>query len=278
MSGRFTPRPTQHTGVTKIGGWQLKRYEITLDATPIGAAINAAIDRLISDAVPPPADDSEVGFVVIHRGTEQLWVLADMWHGDILHQHTFVSDLDYPTAFRPVPTGGPIACVWELAVHTHERNSYITHILDPIDGPHRDAYLSDSLAQPRQGRRQVLESFNDAWTCGDVDGLMELMSDDPAYRASTGAGPGIEYRGREAVRRGFTDVLAAESSCSQPAPATGDIHLTDEHGISSWTYRTIGPDGSPSVVEGIDVWTFDGDRIAVKDAYRKAFPDPEPTP
>jgi len=38
-------------------------------------------------------------------------------------------------------------------------------------------------------------------------------------------------------------------------------------------YAVDRDDGSGLVVEGIDVWSFDDGRIAVKDAHCKSFPD-----
>lgn len=272
MSGRFETRPTRYVGLATINGWRIKQYEITLDNTPISAAVAAAAHQLLTNTV--PATDDGVGFVITHRGAEQMWLLADLWHGDIIHQYTFFADLVTPTDFEPVPTGGPTACVWELAVHAHERDAYIEHVLDPYDGPDHDAYLADVLTLQARTRRQLLEAFENAWARSDVDALMTLMSDDPTYRASTGHGPGTDHHGSAAVRNGFETVIAAERSGPHHAPPAGTIDIAADRGYSTWSYPTIGPDGTERVVEGIDVWTFDGDRIATKDAYRKSFPDP----
>ena len=270
MTGRFTARPTRYVRISTLNGWRLKRYEITLDATPVSDDVNTAIDELLTEAL--PAHDG-VGFIVVHQGAEQMWLLADLWQGDIIHQHTFFANLDTPTEFQPVAAGGPTACVCELAVHSHERDAYVRHVLDPADGPDINAYLSDVITVPVRSRRQLIEDFNDAWTRGDLDGLMALMADDPAYRASTGHGPGTDHHGTSAVRDGFAAVITAEAANDQPAPPPGVIHIAAERGFSMWAYPTTGPDCTPRTVEGIDVWTFEGDRIATKDAYRKSFPE-----
>lgn len=79
------------------------------------------------------------------RPTRPAGVLADLWSGDIVSQHTFHAELDDPTAFTRVQAGGPTACVWELAVHAHESDAYIRHVLDPPGGAAIGAYLSDTL-------------------------------------------------------------------------------------------------------------------------------------
>ena len=145
MTGRHRSRPTRPTGVRPVKGWSLKRYEITLDGEPIEAATLDAAEAVLTAALPDAPVDDGVGFVIVHHGAEQVWLLVDRWEGDILSQLTFFADLDDPTAFEPVGPGGPTACVWELAVHAHERDAYIRHVLDPSDGPDVEAYLGDTL-------------------------------------------------------------------------------------------------------------------------------------
>jgi len=146
MTGRFVPRPIRPNGITEINGWRLKHYEITLDGSPISKQIAAAVNTTLNRALPPAAGDVQVGFVIIHHGAEQIWALADLWRCDIVYQHTFYADLNQPTEFAPVQPGGPTACVWELTVHAHERDAFVKHILNPLDGPHVDHYLADTIA------------------------------------------------------------------------------------------------------------------------------------
>ncbi|WP_420626789.1 hypothetical protein [Candidatus Poriferisodalis sp.] len=76
--------------------------------------------------------------------------------------------LDDPTSFEPVPPGGPTACVWELAVHAHERDAFVVHVLNPPDGPDYDAYLADTLTVTSTGTGELIERFNhDLWTIED---------------------------------------------------------------------------------------------------------------
>ena len=144
MTGRFRTRPTRPIGVWSVNGWRLKAYEITLDGSSVDAAVLGGVSALLADELPPPETD-DVGFVIVHHGEEQVWVLADLWSGDIISQHTFCADLDTPTNFRRVPAGGPTACVWELAVHAHEREAFINHVLDPAAGPDVAGYLDDTV-------------------------------------------------------------------------------------------------------------------------------------
>ncbi len=146
MGGRFRPRPTRHTGVEVHGDRRIKWYEITLDGHPVDRAVVTAA-RTLADEVCGGASDTgpAVGFAILHHGAESVWLLLDLWDGDIIRQHTWTAALDTPTDFDVVPVGGPTACVWELAVHGHERDAFIRHVLDPPGGPDVDRYLADAL-------------------------------------------------------------------------------------------------------------------------------------
>lgn len=122
-------------------------------------------------------------------------------------------------------------------------------------------------------RRDTLQRFGAAWAAGDVDTLLSLMSDSPAYRGSTGPGPGTEFSGRDQVRAAFERMVGGNASnkpaVPQPPP---QMYLFDDRALVYWTLNFVGKDGTPSAVDGVDVMTFTDDgRIAMKDAYRKAF-------
>jgi len=145
--GRFRERPTRPTGVAAVNGWRLKFYEITVDGAPIDDAVLDAVALVLLDELPAAtSSDVQVGFCVVHHGTESVWILADLWAGDIISQHTFSAPLENPSVFTRVLAGGPTACVFELAVHAHERNAFVRHVLNPLDGPDVDGYLADTFS------------------------------------------------------------------------------------------------------------------------------------
>lgn len=119
-----------------------------------------------------------------------------------------------------------------------------------------------------QSCRETVVRFSAAWARGDVDSLLSLMSDDPVYKGSTGDGPGTCYRGREAVRAAFARMV----SPSAEAPPRAEMYFFANRALVFWQLDMVGPDGSKRKTDGVDVLTFTSDgRIAVKDAYRKAF-------
>jgi ketosteroid isomerase-like protein len=111
-----------------------------------------------------------------------------------------------------------------------------------------------------------LHSFNDAWARGDVDTLMSFMTEDCVYSASVGPEPGRTYRGRDEVRRGFEALIAYDADGESEE---GECWVTGARGAAEWSYTFNNPDGTRTKVRGCDLFLFRGDKIVVKDAYRK---------
>lgn len=117
---------------------------------------------------------------------------------------------------------------------------------------------------------ELLQAFADAWNRHDVDALMSFMTEDCVFEAS--AGPdvcGARYVGREAVRAGFTEVWA-----TFPDAQWGNARhfVSEERGVSEWTFTGTRADGTRVEVHGCDLFTFREGRIALKNSYRKNRP------
>lgn len=112
-----------------------------------------------------------------------------------------------------------------------------------------------------------LQAFGQAWGRGDVETLMSYMADDCVYSASVGPEPGRTYSGRDNVRRGFEALLAHDAGAES---RTGPCYVYGDRGVALWcfVYRR---DGVPVEVHGCDLFEFAGDRIRVKNAFRKTF-------
>ena len=117
---------------------------------------------------------------------------------------------------------------------------------------------------------EMLQAFADAWNRHDVDALMTFMSDDCVFDAS--AGPdvaGQRYVGRGAVREGFADVFATFPD----AHWGGARHFVQgDRGVSEWTFTGTRVGGGRVEVNGCDLFTFSGGKIAVKNSFRKNRP------
>jgi ketosteroid isomerase-like protein len=112
-----------------------------------------------------------------------------------------------------------------------------------------------------------LRSFFDLWNAHDVDGIVEYFTADGVYMASIGPDDdGTAFKGHTALRQGVAGFFAAYADVSY-----SDLRMTlsGDVGFATWTLEATAPDGGALRYRGVDVFRFEGDRIALKDAYRK---------
>lgn len=121
---------------------------------------------------------------------------------------------------------------------------------------------------PARARLAVLERFAAAWNARDLEALMDCMAEDCAFHTSAGPGAeGARHVGREAVRAAYAAVFEAFPETAW----TGARHsVAGELGVSRWRFTGRDRDGRAVEVDGCDLLTFAGDRIVLKDSYRKA--------
>ena len=117
---------------------------------------------------------------------------------------------------------------------------------------------------------ELLQAFADAWNRHDVEALMSFMTDDCVFEASAGTEVcGTSAKGREAVRSAYQDVFANFPDASWNSPRH---FVCGDRGVSEWIFRGTRRDGTRVEVNGCDVFTFRGDKIVVKNSYRKNRP------
>ena len=129
------------------------------------------------------------------------------------------------------------------------------------------SFLDRSL-QPARVTTAMLEDFAQAWTRHDIDALMSFMSEDCIFHSTAGSdASGTRNVGREAVRVAFAKAWADIPD----AQWTRARHfVSGTRGVSEWTFvGTRTSDGVRVEVDGCDLFTFDGDKIRVKDSWRK---------
>lgn len=117
----------------------------------------------------------------------------------------------------------------------------------------------------------TLAAFSEAWNRHDIDALMGFMSDDCVFQ--TAAGPdacGTRVSGPEAVRKAFT---AAWGAVPDAQWVNGLHFVHGDFGTSQWTFTGTAADGSRIETDGIDVFTFRGGKIALKNVFRKVRPN-----
>ena len=116
----------------------------------------------------------------------------------------------------------------------------------------------------------MLQAFADAWNRHDVDALMTFMIEDCVFEASAGDEVwGTRYSGRDAVRAGFAEVWATFPDARWNAARH---FVQGDRGVSEWTFTGTRMDGTRVEVNGCDLFTFEGGKIALKNSYRKNRP------
>jgi len=116
----------------------------------------------------------------------------------------------------------------------------------------------------------TLEAFGAAWNRHDIDALMGFMTDDCVFHAV--AGPelfGRTFHGRAAVREGFQ---LAWQTFPDAAWLDAEFFVAGDRGVMESTFRGTKADGTRIEARMVDVFRFRGDKIAVKNAFRKDRP------
>jgi ketosteroid isomerase-like protein len=118
----------------------------------------------------------------------------------------------------------------------------------------------------------VLDEFMERWNAYDVDGILEMFTEDVVFQTSSGQEPtGRQFLGREAAREGIERVIKA-----LPEYEFTDITawVKGDHAVAEWTMsHTV--DGERVAVRGCDLFELRGDKISRKDSYRKHIPGAE---
>ena len=126
--------------------------------------------------------------------------------------------------------------------------------------------MATDTATATMTTERMLDFFN-AWNHHDIDRITTFFTPDGAYYASIGAeDDGSAFRGQDEVRRGVAAFL----------DTYGDAHYTDaeiiiagDRGFATWTFHGTDRSGSQITYRGVDIFTFVGDQIRLKDAFRK---------
>jgi hypothetical protein len=135
-------------GVEERAGWRIKVIGITADGGGLEGDEGEAALKVAEHELPQPARTRTrpaIGFLIVHRGAEALWVLVCWWELDLMYERLWRADLG-TTDLCPVPPDGPTACVWELQAIYHERRAWVEHVLSRPAAPDYSGYLASGPA------------------------------------------------------------------------------------------------------------------------------------
>ena len=109
--------------------------------------------------------------------------------------------------------------------------------------------------------------FEPGWSRHDVDLLMTFMAEDCVFEST--AGPeacGTRHAGHERVRRAFARVFEVFPDARFGAARH---FIAGDRGVSEWRFTGTTAEGKTVEVDGCDLFTFAGDKIARKSSYFK---------
>jgi ketosteroid isomerase-like protein len=116
-------------------------------------------------------------------------------------------------------------------------------------------------------RIEVLRDVAAGFDTHDLDRIMAHFTDDCVFEAPRGSEAfGRRVEGLAAVRAAFADRFAGIPDVRY----TDDSHfVAGDRGVSEWLLSGTTMDGQRIEVRGCDIWTFRGDRIALKNSFWK---------
>jgi len=139
-----------------------------------------------------------------------------------------------------------------------------------MSNPNRKKAISRKSGKRKEDlHRRLLEAFGEAWNARDVHRLVSMITDDCVYCASVGPEPGTTYVGKEAVRAGFSEMLAFDAKGES---RSGRTFVAGDLGIAEWSYVFPRTRGASFEVRGCDIFEFRDGRVSRKDAFRKVLP------
>jgi ketosteroid isomerase-like protein len=109
--------------------------------------------------------------------------------------------------------------------------------------------------------------YADAWNDHNIDAIMAMMTDDCVFLTGGGTSNyGTRIEGFESVKKRFIEVWTD----MHDAHFKNAHHFVDgDRGCSYWTFYGTNADGIVTEVDGCDIFTFNGEKIKIKDSYIK---------
>ncbi len=119
-------------------------------------------------------------------------------------------------------------------------------------------------------RLALLKNLFAAFNRHDEDGVMQCFAPSAVFDAAAGPEPvGRRITGHDAIRQAFVSTWTSMPDVQWHVRR----HVVfGDRGITEWLFTATTPQGSRIEAEGVDLFTFEGARIAMKSAFRKDRP------
>jgi len=129
------------------------------------------------------------------------------------------------------------------------------------------------MSPSQENRLNILRELFAAFNRHDAAGVMACMTEDIVFDAA--AGPDICGRrlsGAQEVRAAFETTFKSMPDVSWECTRH---EVFGDRAISEWIFRATTADGQRIEAEGCDLFSFQGNKICTKSAFRKERP-PQP--
>ena len=113
---------------------------------------------------------------------------------------------------------------------------------------------------------QALAAFSSAFGRGDVDAIMDLMTDDCVFEATGPAPDGMRVEGASSVRGVWEDLFATTRDA---VFAEEESFVAGDRAVLRWVFSWANDDGSDGHVRGVDILRLRDGKVAEKLSYVK---------
>lgn len=119
-------------------------------------------------------------------------------------------------------------------------------------------------------KETIILDFMSAWNAHDLEKIMSFMTPDCLFLEARGTTvTGQKHKGFDKVKRAFHKVLSTFPDAQWKSPSC-NVH--EQKAYSEWTFVASISSSKKIEVNGIDVFTFKGDKIYCKDSFLKSRP------
>ena len=126
--------------------------------------------------------------------------------------------------------------------------------------------MSPTRLSRLESAMRVVLKFHEAFNRHDVEGTMQLMSDDCVFENTGPAPDGTVYAGKEAVRQFWHDFFRKSP---QAHIEIEEIFGLGKRCIMRWRYEWVDLAGNKGHVRGVDIYRVEGGTICEKLSYVK---------
>ena len=113
---------------------------------------------------------------------------------------------------------------------------------------------------------RIVLAFNEAFNRHDVEGMMQLMSDDCLFEDTTPAPNGTVYRGKETVTKFWQNFFRESPKAHIEIE---EIFGLGNHCIMRWRYEWVEELGAQGHIRGVDIFKIRDGFISEKLSYVK---------